>query len=85
MYRLAVAHSAVHVLLINLATDSLPAVALGIDPADTNVMKQKPVRSGTLFEKGMIYRIVLHDCSLRRPPLRHTGSGSSSMQTTTKR
>ena len=51
---------AVHILLINLATDSLPAVALGIDPADSNVMKQKPVRSGTLFEKGMIYRIILH-------------------------
>ena len=51
---------AVHILLINLATDSLPAVALGIDPADSNVMKQKPVRSGTLFERGMIYRIILH-------------------------
>ena len=51
---------AVHILLINLATDSLPAVALGVDPADSNVMKQKPVRSGTLFERGIIYRIVLH-------------------------
>lgn len=51
---------AVHILLINLATDTLPAVALGIDPADSNVMKQKPVRSGTLFEKGMVYRIILH-------------------------
>lgn len=51
---------AVHILLINLATDSLPAVALGIDPADSNVMKQKPVKSGTLFERGMIFRIVLH-------------------------
>ena len=51
---------AVHILLINLATDSLPAVALGIDPADLNVMRQKPVRSGTLFERGMVYRIILH-------------------------
>ena len=51
---------AVHILLINLATDSLPAVALGVDPADSNIMKQKPVRSGTLFERGMIYRIILH-------------------------
>ena len=51
---------AVHILLINLATDSLPAVALGVDPASPNVMKHKPVKSGTLFEKGMIYRIVLH-------------------------
>ena len=51
---------AVHILLINLATDSLPAVALGVDPASPNVMRHKPVKSGTLFEKGMIYRIVLH-------------------------
>ena len=51
---------AVHILLINLATDSLPAVALGVDPASPNVMKHKPVKSGTLFEKGMVYRIVLH-------------------------
>ena len=51
---------AVHILLINLATDSLPAVALGGDPASANIMKHKPIKSGTLFEKGMIYRIVLH-------------------------
>lgn len=51
---------AVHILLINLATDSLPAVALGVDPASANIMKHKPIKSGTLFERGMIYRIVLH-------------------------
>ncbi len=51
---------AVHILLINLATDSLPAVALGVDPASPNIMKHKPVKSGTLFERGMIYRIALH-------------------------
>ena len=51
---------AVHILLINLATDSLPAVALGVDPASANIMRHKPIKSGTLFEKGMIYRIVLH-------------------------
>ena len=51
---------AVHILLINLATDSLPAVALGVDPASANIMKHKPIKSGTLFEKGMVYRIVLH-------------------------
>lgn len=51
---------AIHVLLINLATDSLPAIALGVDPADRNVMKVPPVKSGTLFERGVIARIVLH-------------------------
>ncbi len=51
---------AIHVLLINLATDSLPAIALGVDPADRNIMKVKPVKSGTLFERGVIIRIALH-------------------------
>ena len=51
---------AIHILLINLATDSLPAIALGVDPADRNVMKVPPVKSGTLFEKGVIIRIALH-------------------------
>ena len=51
---------AVHILLVNLATDSLPAVALGVDPASANIMRHKPVKSGTLFERGMIYRIALH-------------------------
>ena len=51
---------AVHILLINLATDSLPAVALGIDPAGNEVMKQPPSKSGTLFEKGTVWRIALH-------------------------
>lgn len=51
---------AIHILLINLATDSLPAIALGVDPADRNVMKVPPVKSGTLFERGVIVRIALH-------------------------
>lgn len=49
---------AVHILLINLATDSLPAIALGVDPASRNIMTHKPVRSGTLFERGLIERVI---------------------------
>lgn len=51
---------AIHILLINLATDSLPAIALGVDPADRNVMRVPPVKSGTLFERGVIARILTH-------------------------
>ena len=51
---------AVHILLINLATDSLPAIALGVDPADSNVMKTKPIKSGTLFADGLLFLIILH-------------------------
>ena len=49
---------AVHILWINLATATLPALALGVDPASKNIMKHKPVTSGTLFEKDLIRRVV---------------------------
>lgn len=45
---------AVHILWVNLATASLPALALGVDPASKNIMKHKPVKTGTLFEKDLI-------------------------------
>lgn len=51
---------AVHILLINLATDTLPALALGVDPVSKNIMRHKPVKSGTLFEKSLIFRVALH-------------------------
>ena len=51
---------AVHILFINLVTDTLPALALGVDPASPNVMKQKPIKNGSLFEKGLITRIIFY-------------------------
>jgi Ca2+-transporting ATPase len=51
---------AVHILLINLVTDSLPAIALGVDPASKNVMKRRAVQSDTLFERGLVTRVILH-------------------------
>ncbi len=51
---------AVHVLIINLVTDTLPALGLGVDPAAKDVMERPPVKSGTLFEKGLILRVLLH-------------------------
>ena len=48
---------AVHILFINLVTDTLPSLALGIDPASPNIMKHKPVKQGSLFEKGLAFRI----------------------------
>ncbi|MFR2849190.1 MAG: cation-translocating P-type ATPase [Hungatella hathewayi] len=49
---------AVHILWVNLATATLPALALGVDPASKNIMRHQPVKSGTLFEKDLVRRVV---------------------------
>ena len=55
---------AVHVLIINLVTDTLPALGLGVDPAAKDIMRHPPVKSGTLFERGLVLRVVLHGAML---------------------
>lgn len=49
---------ALHILWVNLATATLPALALGVDPATKNIMQFKPVKSGTLFEKDYVKQIL---------------------------
>ena len=50
----------IHILWINLVTDSLPALALSVDPADKNIMRRKPIdpKQGILT-RGVTIRIVL--------------------------
>ncbi len=48
-----------HILWINLVTDSLPALALAVDPADSSIMKRKPIKNSKgIFSKGMTWRIL---------------------------
>ena len=51
---------AVHILIINLVTDTIPALAIGVDPAPCDIMEKPPIKVGTLFEKGLILRVIFH-------------------------
>ncbi|MGN0666178.1 MAG: cation-translocating P-type ATPase [Huintestinicola sp.] len=47
------------ILLVNLVTDGLPAVALGVEPCDPDCMKKPPRRSDeSFFSDGLLTRIV---------------------------
>ena len=49
----------IHILWINLVTDSLPALALAFDPANSDIMKRKPEKPGKgVFTKGMTWRVI---------------------------
>lgn len=48
----------IHILWINLVTDSLPALALAVDPPQKDVMDRKPNKNKSVFTKGMVWRIA---------------------------
>ena len=48
----------IHILWINLVTDSLPALALAVDPAQKDIMDRKPNKNKSVFTKGMVWRIA---------------------------
>lgn len=49
----------IHILWINLVTDSLPALALAVDPAESDIMNRKPQKPKRgIFTKGMTWRVI---------------------------
>lgn len=50
---------AIQLLWINLITDSLPAIALGLEPMEKNIMRRKPINSKkSIFSDGMVFKII---------------------------
>ncbi|MGV8980944.1 cation-translocating P-type ATPase [Clostridium sp.] len=50
----------IHILWVNLITDTLPALALGVDPGDPDVMKYKPRSPKDSLFKGEAFNLLLN-------------------------
>lgn len=51
----------IHILWVNLITDSFPALSLGVDPIDESVMADKPRNpKESLFSNGMYFYVLLN-------------------------
>lgn len=50
----------VQILWINLVTDTFPAIALGVEPAEPGIMKRKPRRRSSNFLSGGIMSNILY-------------------------
>ena len=66
----AVPFAPVHLLFINLLTDSLPAIAIGMEPAGNDILSEKPrnPKEGILNRKFManlgIYGVLIAICTM---------------------
>jgi len=50
----------IQILFVNLVTDGLPAIALGVDPPDKDIMFQKPrPKNEHIFARGLKEKIIL--------------------------
>jgi len=69
---------AIHLLWVNLVTDSLPAIALGLDPVSGDIMQGRPRVSRTgLFSKKLWQRIFLEGAMIGMLSLIAFGVGTT--------
>ncbi|WP_137625289.1 cation-translocating P-type ATPase [Lactiplantibacillus pingfangensis] len=50
----------VHILWINLVTDTLPAIALGVEPTEKNIMANKPRGRNSNFFSGGVFSSIIY-------------------------
>ncbi|AWZ49217.1 ATPase [Clostridiaceae bacterium 14S0207] len=50
----------IHILWVNLITDSFPALSLGMNPSDPDIMKNKPRDPNSSLFKGSILGLILN-------------------------
>ncbi len=55
----------IHILIVNLVTDGLPAIALGLEPGDNDIMREKPRRrEDSIFAGGLATTIIFRGCMI---------------------
>ena len=65
LFNLPMPFAAVHLLFINLLTDSLPAIAIGVEPAGQGLLDQpprdprEPILNRSLFTRIMVYGALI--------------------------
>lgn len=70
VFNLGVPLLPIHILWVNLVTDSLPALALSIDPPVNDIMKRKPRNSNNgIMTRGMIWRVMYQGLMIGLIPL----------------
>lgn len=56
---LPVPFAPVHLLFINLLTDSLPAIAIGVEPQDASLLEEKPRQASEGILSGETFRRIM--------------------------
>ncbi len=70
----------VQLLFINLVTDSFPALCLGVEPPDTDIMRRPPVPAGKgMFSLETVFRMVLEGMFIGSLALVAYMAGNSTM------
>ncbi|MCH5172108.1 MAG: cation-translocating P-type ATPase [Erysipelotrichales bacterium] len=52
--------TAIQILWVNLATDTLPALALGVDPASKEILNSRPRKNDSFMDKPLIKRVIFN-------------------------